>query len=350
MNTTTPRLVGVGLIGVTVLGSVVDSIAVAAPTSAATGRVATATADFSRGFDIVNLTKHTLQLVAVDSPGNRDGVAPIGTTIAPGQSLHYEKVYYVAQRGETTLHFIYSETLADGTVHVPTFAVTLVVDDFSGTSIRTDADERFTVENKGFTEGRLTLMEKDFSVITVPASDARWQAELLNRSCLSSLASCTFTPQATADADPLVALVAGGANNTDRMRSGSVTTEVVATTTTSVEIAAAARPTITRIVEAGLTREYGLPWPGTREETTGQLYDVGAHMDFTLWARVSMVRVTGDFTVRLGRTTWRLAGVTVTVPDRDADVLYDAAACPLTAHERATLPQTVDIAPIAPTS
>lgn len=348
---TTNRLLGAGLAGATVLGSIAVGIITAAPASAATPhaaavpRAAAVTADVSRGFDIVNTTKQNLELVRVSSPGERDDYAPTGTRIAPGQSYHYEKIYYFAQHGETTLTFQYMEPLGDGASRITNFDVTLVVDRVSGTNIRTDADYSFTVDNQGFSAGRLTVSEKDFATITVPASDAQRQAELLNQTCVSGLASCTFTPDTKVAGDPQIKLVAGGANNTDKARSGSITTKVVATTTSSVETTGSAKLTIKGILEAGLSHKYGGTWSDTKEETRTQPYEVGAYKNFNMWSRVLMDRVTGDFTVKLGKTTWKLSGVHFDIPNKDADVLYDSSERALTAQEKANLPQIVEITP-----
>ena len=58
-----------------------------------------------------------------------------------------------------------------------------------------------------------------------------------------------------------------------------------------------------------------------------------------------MDRVTGDFTVKLGKTTWKLSGVYFDIPNKDADVLYDSSERALTAQEKANLPQIVEITP-----
>ncbi|KJL22790.1 hypothetical protein RL72_02181 [Microbacterium azadirachtae] len=344
-NSTARRLLGTGLIASTVLGSVALGVATAAPASAATPRAAAATADVTRGFDIVNTTKHTLDLQGIDGAGERDQYQPTGTKILPGQSYRYEKVYYLLKRGETTLTFNYREALGDGSERISAFQVTLVVDAVSGTSIRTDAGNAFAVHNQGLS-GQITISEKDFSEITVPASDAQRQAELLNQTCVSGLASCTFTPVRKEEGKAQIRLVAGGANNTEKARAGSVTTKVSAGTTSSVETTASAQLTINGILEAGLTHKYGGEWSNTKEETKVQPYEVGAYKNFNMWSRVLTERVTGDFTVKLGKTTWKLSGVHFDIPRADADVLYDSAERALTEQEKASLPKIVDIKPV----
>lgn len=347
-NTTARRLVGAGLVGATVLGSIAIGVATAAPASAATPVRAAATADVTRGFDIVNTTKHTLELTGIGSPGERDQYRPTGTKILPGQSYRYEKVYYFAKRGETTLTFNYSEALADGSIRIGAFEATLVVDAFSGTNIRTDAGATFTVENQGITAGRLILSEKEFSTISVPASDAQRQADLLNQTCISGMASCTFTPVTKVDGPDQRRLVAGGANNTDTARPESFTTKVVATTTSSVETTGSAKLTIKGILEAGLSHKYGGTWSDTKETTKVHNYTMSPYSNYNMWSRSLTDRVTGDFTVTMGKTTWKLTGVHFDIPKKDADPLYDSVARPLTDQEKANLPQVAEIKPITP--
>jgi len=340
---TTRRLVGAGLVGATLLGSVAIGVATAAPASAATPVRAAATADVTRGFDIVNTTKHTLELQGIDGAGDRDGYAPSGTTIAPGQSYHYEKVYYLLKRGETTLTFNYREALGNGSERISAFQVSLVVDAVSGTSIRTDAGDAFTIDNQGLS-GRLTISEKDFSTITVPTSDAQRQAELLNQTCVSGLASCTFTPVTKVAGTPQVKLAAGGANNTATARPETFTTEVVSATSSSVETTGSATLSIKGILEAGLTHKYGGTWSTTTKETKTHSYVMSPYKHFNLWSRVLTDRVTGDFTVKIGKTTWKLTGVHFDIPA--STVLYDSGERDLTDAEKASLPKIAAITPV----
>ncbi|MBS1674034.1 MAG: hypothetical protein JSS74_08735, partial [Actinobacteria bacterium] len=297
-------------------------------------------------FDIVNKTKHTLTLVGVDGAGIRDDYPRNGTTVAPGKTLHYEKVYYFAQRGETTLRFTYSEPLDGGGSRISAFEVRVVVDALSATNIFTDADTFFTVDKHGAVGAdTIDLLEKEASEITVPKADAQKQAELLNQTCASGLAVCTFEPTSKTTASPQLRLVAGGPNNTSTPATGSLTIKTVATSTSSVETTGSAKLTINGILEAGLSEKYGKSWTSTREVTRTEPYTVGAYMDLSMYSKVVMERVTGNFTVRLGKTTWNLDGVYFDVPNPDADVLFIRDERPLTAQEKASLPHHIDITP-----
>jgi hypothetical protein len=341
MKKTTARLVGAGLLGATVLGSVAAGVVAAAPASAATTQTASASQDVTRGFDIVNMTKHTLTLMRVDGPGERDGYAPVGTTIAPGQTYHYEKVYYFAKYKETTLSFQFSEpTLVGG------FDATISVDAFGGTKMLTDADALFSVENHGWS-GRMVLMEQSFSINNVPAADAQKQADLLNATCVSGLASCAFTPMSKVPGQPQVTLVAGGVNNTATARPESFTTKTTATMSSSVETVGSAKVTIKGIFEAGMTWKYGNVWTDTREVTKTHSYTLSPYTNMNMWSRVPTERVTGEFTVVLGKTTWILQDVRFDIPTKDGAVLYDTSERPLTDAEKASLPPIAGITPVA---
>ncbi len=346
MKKTTIRLVGAGVLGATVLGSVAAGVVAASPATAAPTKAVSATQDVTRGFDIVNMTKYTLELVNVDNPGARDGYAPTRTTIAPGQSYHYEKVYYFGRTLSTTLTFQWDEALGGGAHRIGVIDTTLQVDLFGGTMVRVDDADKFTVDNQGWS-GRATLMEKDFSTVTVPASEAQKQAELLNQTCVSGLASCTFLPTSKVAGEPQVKLVAGGVNNTATARPESFTTKVVATTTSSVETTGSAKVTIGGILEAGLTHKYGGSWSQSREETKVHSYTMNPFTSYNMWSRVPTERVTGDFTVILGKTTWKLTGVSFDLPNKSGAVLYDSSERALTEQEKASLPPIAEISPRA---
>jgi hypothetical protein len=61
-------------------------------------------------------------------------------------------------------------------------------------------------------------------------------------------------------------------------------------------------------------------------------------------------KITGDFTVDLGKTTWKLTGVSFTIERKTGTVLYDSAERALTDPERAKLPGTAEMTPVQPVS
>jgi len=341
------RYVGAGLIGATAIGFAGAAAAPAASAASASTMGATkAVADYTRGFNIVNMTNTTMTLVGINNAEARDGYAPIGTTIAPGETYHYEKVFYFGLDRSTGLEFQWQKQHGHE-VKVGVVDVKMTIDGVFGTTWMT-LDHRGNFDAEVQDAGtRLLLMDKDMSTVEVPAADAQAQADLLNRTCVSGLASCTFVPTARTAGTPIRELAAGGANNTSSPRTVVFTTKTTVGSSQSVEISGSAKLTIDKIFEVGMTQKYGSTYTMSKEVTQTHTFTMPAYTYVDFIARTPTEKVTGDFTVILGKTTWKLRGVTFTLPTKSGTVLYDSAERPLTPTERAALPEAAKIDPVS---
>jgi hypothetical protein len=345
MNTRIVRCIGAGLLGATIIGVVGAGVASAAPaaTTSAT-KASTVMADYTRGFDIVNMTTKTLDLVSIDGPGARDGYAPPGTKIAPGQTYHYEKVFYFGKTLSTNLVFNWADQKGKH-IEIGAIDAKLTVDAFGFTQMNVDHGGLFDADVQG-NSGRAIIMEKDFSTVTVPDTDAQKQADLLEKTCTSGLASCTFTPSSRVAGTPLVKVVAGGNNNTATARPVTFGTKAVAGTSQSVELSASAKIAIGDVFELGMAKKYGTSWTSSKEEFQQHNLTIAPYTYLQMSSRIPTEKVTGDFTVILGKTTWKLTGVSFTIPAENMGFLYDSYERPLTPQERATLPEDVVVTPV----
>src|SRR6478609_4126256 len=66
----------------------------AAPAHQSSAAVTSAAMTVTRGYDITNYSQYDAKVVGLNNPGAGDSAPAIGTVIKPGQSMHYEKVFY----------------------------------------------------------------------------------------------------------------------------------------------------------------------------------------------------------------------------------------------------------------
>lgn len=163
----------------------------------------------------------------------------------------------------------------------------------------------------------IILMEQPGNVIEYAAGQGQKQADIRNKVCNGDApAQCTFTSKRyertytgrleifryTADSTPV-----------------KVTRKLSTTqgTSNSIEISAKAGINIKKIVSAEISSKYSHGW--TESATFGLDIEetVPAYTTKVFYSQNPVHRHNGDFTVRLGNTTWVLKDVYFDQPDKD---------------------------------
>ncbi len=106
-----------------------------------------------------------------------------------------------------------------------------------------------------------------------------------------------------------------------------------ASVTHSVELSASVQATLLKIVEVSLSATYGHTWTQEHQFSISQTLNLPAYHKGWLDVRDPVVRDTGDFTVTLGNTTWKLHGVSFDSPDLTRPVIYVKQAVPMTPED-----------------
>lgn len=299
----------------------------------------------SRRFTIYNYSGHQLRLKSIDGDKRFEGAPSVGEVIAPGggQIVEVTYVYMSTQRDDFTYDVLDDNGKSLGTVKAH---LELKSSGFSSPSRSTSASVSDTnLSATSNTSDSVTFMDKAATTHTVAANSAQG-ASLLSQYCGGGTpsASCTFAPTIAAkDAWGPKHLVGTPVfNNTSRETNWTeYRTDETQSVTNNIEVSGNAEFQITKAVKLGVSTTYGYSW--TDSVSRGQTL----HLEFdpyTLnWVDSTnpVIRYTGDFTVKLGNTTWKITGATYEVPDPTRSPSYVMQSRAMTDQEKRDLAPTV---------
>jgi hypothetical protein len=294
------------------------STAHAGPSAHAPAKTAASAAhSLTQGFDLRNLSSSVITLNRIVNPGNGDAAPRIGTILKPGETLHYEKVFWFGNGSATELQLMQTNP----TTHTATlFTVKLNIDPFLNIpNVRTDGAGvgDLVFDGNGTGSRQLNFKDKPGSpAVVVAPQDKQRQADLLNRLCGEGLAACTFTPTTTTTGPDEVQQKLSERN----IGTGNLTINFKQAftfgTTTSVELTASGKTSLFGLVEATLTGKYGQGWSENRTEEITRTFQVPPGRKGIVEVRQATIREHGTFTVTMANTTWELTDVYFDFPDK----------------------------------
>ncbi|GAY08360.1 hypothetical protein TOK_1917 [Pseudonocardia sp. N23] len=293
-------------------------------------------ATYTRGFTITNLSSHPLKLLSVaGNTHQEDGVPTIGSTVEPGFSTRFEVTWLYGAYRDIKAQFAVLD--AQGTP-IGTYHATMKVFQTNpvGPSIASEAAISPGLGEVQAGRDQLTVLDMPGTVVDVPAGQGQQQAEILDRFCAGNpSATCTFVPtgrdkNAYTGMHPAKGIVY---NNTPLEQFDQYTWTDTASVTHSVELSASVQATLLKIVEVSLSATYGHTWTQEHQFSISQTLNLPAYHKGWLDVRDPVVRDTGDFTVTLGNTTWKLHGVSFDSPDLTRPVIYVKQAVPMTPED-----------------
>jgi hypothetical protein len=305
---------------VALAGAIMAPTAAAAPMHDAPGPSAAARVDYSQGFHIYNLSSHRLKLVSVTGSGNFEGRPNDGDILQPGVGYHDWEVQYrwVSPQFDRVTYQI----LDDGGQVVGKLTADLTVTGDVPPAVDSDCSTTFGTCSAD--DKTLTFTDPPGTVIDLPAGQGEAQAQSLKQFCQQgSAAMCTFTP--TKEEHTLgPAHQFGNAvqNYTDEEDDTTVSAKDTVVTTDSVGVEVSTQAEIAEVVKVAVSATYGRQW--TTEHDFSQDVDVKVAPHREAWVEVSqpLIRDTGDFTMTLGNTTWKLHDVYFDSPDQNGTGTY----------------------------
>jgi hypothetical protein len=274
-------------------------------------------------FTITNLSGQPMTLTDFYSWENaHNELPPVGTVIAPGTQLSFKVSWEFGWINNATLNF-----------STPSNAVQVVAGvrakDFpiwesrGQTSSWVAYPDALTTVNS---DNGVVIYDAGSPVIDVPASQAQQQADLLNQFCQNGNATCTFTPKGqieTVGERHPVGTIAEIRNGTLDDMQRVVTIEEAVSASDSVGVSASVEATLLDIVTMSLGATYEHGWTTSHTFTDQQTVTIRPHHIGWVESVLPILRTTGDFTVKLGNTTWVLHGVTFDSPDTSRPAIFE---------------------------
>ncbi len=275
----------------------------------------------SRGFKLYNLSNYHLRLAHVDPmddyPVDFEGRPPDGAGLEPGALNDWELKYHG-----------YAAKLIYDIVGYPEGARHLRVTIRTGVFANDSTCKWYPIGLGTCTAGGLALTVNNTpgTVITIPAEQREDAAATLHDLCVNSdLATCDFKPTKEDKTHTPAHVVGEGVANCGDTPVETVykaTDEVDQTNSIGVSLSVGAN--LFKIINVAISTTYRHDW--TQKHTFEQ--DVSLHINpgFIAWvtATAPIFRDTGDFTLKLGNTTWNLGGVYFDTPDPDRSGQYVA--------------------------
>ena len=308
----------------------------------------------SRRFTIYNYSGHRLKLSKIEGDQRFEGAPSVGDVIAPGGSQIVEVTYVYAstQRDDFTYDVLGDDGSKLGTVKAHLELKSSGVWEPSRSTSASVSDDKLSAFSKK--DDSVTFMDKADTSYTV-AADSTQGASLLTQYCSGATpsATCTFAPTAAVkDAwGPRHLVGTPVFNNTARPSNWTeYRTDESQSVTNNIQVTGNAEVQITKAVKLGVSTSYGYSWTDSvsRGQTLHEEFD-----PYTLnWVDSTnpVVRYTGDFTVKLGNTTWKITGATYEVPDPTRSPAYVMQSRPMTEqekHDLAPIVQPVTLAALA---
>lgn len=291
----------------------------------------------TRWFNVVNGSSSPMTITGYFW-GNIDGsgevtTPAVGTVITPGQSLMFQVPQWFIGNQRLTVHFSTDYGPYDVRFEVTPLGEMSVISIKGATPI---ADS--------WTRDTITIGDANDKVIEVPASDTQTQADVLTKYCENASAVCSFTPTSQEHIETNPKVVKVYPNNGPVEQSFSLKYNHTASETDNVEVSASVKANILKLVEASINAKYAHSWAQSSSWEVNYPFTVPAYYKVVVSSTDMMLRTTGEFTVKIGRTTWKLHGVYFDTPAPDStgpNLVPDFV--PLTKVEREALPLSLSV-------
>ena len=283
---------------------------------------------YTRGFDLYNLTSKTL-VYFINDRGTPDSGPSYGAEFKPGQAAHFEVTYYVFKQNIVRVGFKASD--GSGNWAVDMFVADNILGSTATQSCYASGSNKCSDQPFGSTYlkgggNKAFFLDPPNTVFNIAGSDRQKQADWLNGLCFSgSAAQCSFTvnksktdpggPLSTKFSNPVLAAPTY-TNNTGRDQVWTSSTSVAQTTETNWSLSANVKLTlIDKVLDASLTGTYGERWSTTNTFTNSYTTTVPDGKTAYLYQLNPVRTAVGDFSVKLGNTTWNLSDVEFIYPD-----------------------------------
>ncbi|WP_163803874.1 beta-propeller fold lactonase family protein [Mycolicibacterium anyangense] len=288
----------------------------------------------TRGFDVYNLTSKPLTLVDYYGENRPQGNVPaIGSVVQPGQAMHFEVVY----RFLITNNIVYPVFSGPDDAR---YVVGLQAGPFggpgTGCNVVGGAGQQCSPTPNGpdlIAGNTVKLLDKPGTTVEFGPGQAQDQAKVLNSLCYQdSKATCTFKADRQIDTFGLEKAIVNDLVNESRTE---VLVRALALSDTrsesdSVKVTAKlSRSFLEKIVNLEISAEYGHTWTYTHTFTETITIRQPPRTIGGVQAQQAVYRVYGDFTLKMGNTTFTLRDVYFDTPNPNITGRYRVTEEPL---------------------
>ena len=255
-------------------------------------------------------------------------VPPIGTVVGVGDMTHLQIGQWVFLQFDTRVKFTsvpgaYRPEDWTVKIHSAWGSISSGPSDIGCESGDCTADRYTQYTANSIDNDRVFLLDPSGTEVNLGSAEAQKQAEILSKLC-GSQPNCAFDPLSydeTAFSD-WRDKAAPYSNLTDVQQSYTFKQTSSVKTTSTLKVSESLGITLGKIVKAGIAKERSDSWEEANSFEYTYPVNVPAHTRVNFLWRDPVKNVTGDFTTKLGNTTWNLTNVTFGFPDpgRQGDI------------------------------
>jgi len=305
---------------------------------------------YTRGFDVTNASSLTMRLTSVTGFQYGIGAPATDTQVMLADHQHFEVTFEFADSnvGTVTYSLYRSDNTYVGQLKVQLTVVAIDGNSISSCSISQGSQSQYQCAAGG---NAITLLDPPGTSYHVPAAERQAQATLLNQLCSDqSPATCSFAVHSEVPVESPPHLVDGYLSNPDDPEPPEKTIEIHDTVgqSNSVDVSVTAGGSLFKAIELSVEATYSHDWTEEHEFVDSVAIKVPLGDQCEIDGTAPMLRDTGDFTLKLGNSTWQLPDVYFDTPNLSGTGRYgDVVHCTkLTAAQLKLLPPGVTDRPI----
>ncbi len=291
--------------------------------SPATAEPAPPTSGLSRSFEIQNLTQNAAFFAGLNGGDSLSGGPAVGSILQPGQSASFSASSYVFTDGD--VYPVYKAWLdSDPYPHTgeppyrydfhfhqsPLGATSYLV---CAASVEcTTIDDRIG-----------QLLDSPGTNLTLGPADGQKQAQTLLSLCADTrISSCGFSPTSHEVTYSENHQVYTAINNaTTSPVTSSINVNYSQTESSNIAIAGKVSAKLGSIINAEVSGSIGRAWSQTVGYSQQVNTTIPPQRSVTFLAKEKVDRVHGDFTIKIGNTTWNLPGIYLDTPIANTAVI-----------------------------
>jgi hypothetical protein len=294
----------------------------------------------SRGFHVYNWSSYSLRLDRMDGDFS-EGHPASASILQPGVGYHDFELKYnfgtPLDAGGVTYSILNNDGAVVGSVSSG-MQITSVSSNNVSCFVRGVGTCTPSADGTFHSGNTVTYLDPPGSVHNIPPDQSQAQLAALQQFCAdNNSATCTFTPTSEQQFESAEHILGRPVeNDSDDEIKTTVEVEDTVGTTDSLGLDLKVGGKILGVVEASITAKYEHEW--TEEHTFRQSIELPIPANEKCWVAAvdPMLRHTGNFTMKLGNTTWNLTGVYFDSPDLSGTGgIFRVRCAPLTESELA---------------